>query len=207
MIHRGPGIYPARFTSGADTAMRKSLFPAASTLLASMLLTGCLTVPNIPYQAGVKNSATLLAAKHQPMRVDHFDAAAGVENRKLNVRGANSLSGSASDGTFSTYLREALQTELATAGVLDPNASLVVTGTLLQNKLSDRNAVVGARFVVKRDGETVYDRALTAQHSWESSFMGAIAIPAAFQNHVATVQMLLGQLFSDPDFKRATGIE
>ena len=207
MTLRGPGIDPARITTGADNAMRKSIFPVGTALLASMLLSGCLTVPNIPYQAGVKNSATLLSGKHQPMRVGDFAAAAGVENRKLNVRGANSLSGSASDGTFSTYLKEALQTELATAGVLDPNAMLVVTGTLQQNMLSDRNAAVGARFVVKRNGETVYDRVLTARHSWESSFMGAIAIPTAFQNHVATVQMLLGQLFSDPDFKRATGVE
>ena len=190
--------------------MQKTVLRCCTTLLAITLLSGCLSVPNIPYQSSVRNSSVLMAGGYAPMQVGAFNASAGVENHTLNVRGANSLSGSKRDGTFSTYLQEALQSELATAGLLDPASGIVITGTLLQNQLtagvSTGTSVLSARFVVTRDGKTVYDRVLTANHNWESSFMAAVAVPAAFDNHVATVQQLVGKLLEDPDFKRAAAI-
>ena len=191
--------------------MNNTLRSACIATLAATLLSGCLTVPNLPYQPGVQNTAMLLAGNYGGMQAGGFDAALGIENKRLNLRGTNSLSGSTRDGTFSTYLQDALQAELATAGLLEAGAPLVVSGTLLQNQLSagtaEGHSVVSARFVVKRNGEPVYDRVLTARHEWASSFMAAIAVPTAFQNHVGTVQKLLGQLFADPDFKRATATD
>lgn len=34
---------------------------------------------------------------------------------------------------------------------------------------------------------------------------GAVAIPAAMRNYAAAVQKLLGELFGDPEFKKAVG--
>lgn len=189
--------------------MRKTLLACSLALSSCLLLAGCLSVPSAPYQAGVQNSGKLLAGHYKPMRAGKFDAAVGVEDRAINVRGANTLTSGARDGTFSGYLREALEAELATAGLLDHQAPVTISGTLLQNRVDagsarSASAVVGARFVVERNGQVVYDRVLTARHAWDSSFMAAIAVPTAFQNHAAAIQKLLGQLFADPDFERAT---
>lgn len=148
----------------------------------------------------------LLLQGRSGIRVGDFDAAAGVENEQLRARGA-SISGG-KDGLYSNYLRDAVSTELETAGRLQPDSATTVEGTLLRNELNaggvkTADAVVAARFRVKHGDETVYEQTLTAEHRWESSFMGPIAVPAALQNYVATVQKLLGQLFADPRFRDA----
>lgn len=97
--------------------------------------------------------------------------------------------------------------ELQTAGRYDGNANTSVSGTLTDNRLDAAiktgTADVGAHFIVTRSGAKVYDKTWSAHQSWDSSFMGAVAIPAAMRNYAAVVQKLLGELFNDPDFAKA----
>lgn len=181
-------------------------------LIATLALqSACVSMVASKYQPGMANAEVLSRQSGAaPLRVGAFSADPKLDGKPLNVRGST-LSGG-EDGKFSTYLRDALSTELKTAGRLDDNAAIEISGELLQNRLNggggaaagDGHATVQARFVIKRDGAQVYDRTLTAEHHWPSSFMGPIAIPAAFDNYTATVQKLLQQLFSDPQFERAT---
>ncbi|MBW8809237.1 MAG: hypothetical protein JF591_10480 [Lysobacter sp.] len=182
-----------------------------SALVATLALqSACVSMVASKYQPGLANAEILSRRLDAaPLRVGRFSADPKLDSKPLNVRGST-LSGG-EDGKFSTYLRDALSTELRTAGRLDDNAASEISGELLQNRLNsggaaagDGQATVQARFVIKRDGAQVYDRTLTADHHWPSSFMGPIAIPAAFDNYTATVQKLLQQLFSDPQFERAT---
>lgn len=182
-----------------------------SALVATLALqSACVSMVASKYQPGLANAEILSRQLDAaPLRVGRFSADPKLDSKPLNVRGST-LSGG-EDGKFSTYLRDALSTELRTAGRLDDNAASEISGELLQNRLNGGGAAVGdgqatvqARFVIKRDGAQVYDRTLTAEHHWPSSFMGPIAIPAAFDNYTATVQKLLQQLFSDPQFERAT---
>ena len=68
--------------------------------------------------------------------------------------------------------------------------SLAKTGT----------ASVGGEFSLAKNGAVVFKKSFVAKHQWESSFIGAVAIPAAIDNYSTTVQKLLGELLSDPDF-------
>jgi hypothetical protein len=161
------------------------------------------------YQASIDNTEVLLAHPSDKLSVGHVDAAAGVANQHLSVRGSELTGGP--DGTFSGYLRDALMIELKAAGRFDPNSTTRIDGTLTHNELDggavkNAKAVLAARFVVNRNGKAVYDKTLTAAHQWESSFIGAIAIPAAFQNYPAAMQKLVAQLFNDPEFIQATGM-
>ena len=72
-------------------------------------------------------------------------------------------------------------------------------GSLVTN-----TATVVVRFKLADGQRTRYDRTLTATDEWESSALGAIAIPRAIQRYVTTVQKLVGMLFADPDFIAAT---
>ncbi|NLA68351.1 MAG: hypothetical protein GX856_08945 [Gammaproteobacteria bacterium] len=67
-----------------------------------------------------------------------------------------------------------------------------------------RDALATELKAAGRDGEVVYDRTLRVDHEWDSSFLGAIAIPTAFDNYAAAVQKLLQALFTDPGFVAAT---
>lgn len=175
-------------------------------LLVMLLGTGCVHMQAPAYQAGVDNTARLLQGSGT-VAVEPFTAAPGVKDRGLSVRGSP-LDGAA-DGRFSTYLGEALSAELGAAHRLDPKSQVRIRGVLTRNELNGAGvsvgkARVGARFTVVRDGQQVYDKELDATHEWESSFIGMVAIPAAVQNYVTTVQKLLSKLISDDEFARAT---
>lgn len=178
----------------------------ALALVLPLVVAGCVSTPATTYQPGVDNTERLLAGRGEAA-VGRFDAAAGVENRSLNMRGSALKGGR--DGTFSTYLQDAVVRELQEAGRYREGASVVIGGTLLDNRLNAASgtgtARVSAEFIVTRDGQRVYARTFEVENRWESSFMGAIAIPAAIQGYSATVQKLLGELFADPEFRRAMG--
>lgn len=176
----------------------------AATLLA---LAACGSTPAPAYQPSIANLQALRVGM-KPIGVDDFSAAAGVNDSRLGVR-ADSMTGAGGDGAFSTYLQQALETELRNAGRFDAEAGLRLSGVLIENRLdasgfSVGRASVGARFVLTRDGVVIYDKAHNVEHEWESSFMGALAIPAAMQGYAGAMQKLTGQLFADPTFVEAT---
>jgi hypothetical protein len=49
----------------------------------------------------------------------------------------------------------------------------------------------------------VFDKEIVATSTWESSFMGAVAIPAAINQYGALYQKLVGQLLDDTEFLAA----
>lgn len=125
-----------------------------------------------------------------------------MSNHSLAVR-ASTLTGG-SDGTFSTYLHDAIVVELQTSGRYDASSALQISGVLTRNELSSGigtgTATVGAELALTRNNEVCFKKTLVAEHKWDSSFIGAVAIPTAFNNYPTAVQKLLGELFTDPDF-------
>ena len=173
-----------------------------------LLLTACVSMPAPTYQPAVANTQVLMHGDRSTISLGEFGAAQGVENTTLSVRGSSL--GGGSDGTFSTYIHDALQAELQAAGRYDPAASSRLSGTLIENKLDGGSTRTGtaslsAHFILTRQQTPVYGKTLAIKHQWDSSFMGAIAIPAAMNNYATAVQKLIGQLFADPDFVQASG--
>ena len=182
---------------------RLLLAPALAAVLAA-----CAHTPAPAYQPGVDNLRALRAGPATPLAVGDFDAGPKVGDERLGGLRGSSMSG-AEDGLFSTYLQRALEAELRQAGRLDPEADLRLEGTLVRNQLSANSgstgyANVAARFVLRRGEDVVLDKEIAARAEWESSFMGALAIPAGMQGYVSAVQKLAGALFADPDFQAAT---
>lgn len=184
---------------------RRRFLPACLALIA-LALSGCISTPAPRYNPSVANSSLML--QHRPIAdVGPFTAAAGVENRALSMRGSRLQGGS--DGTYATYLRDAVIAELQVAGGYVPGSRVRIDGELTHNSLNVAgikvgSAEVGARFIVRREGVVVYDRSLKANHEWDSSFIGALAIQAGIDNYGTTVQKLIGQLLADPAFIEAT---
>jgi hypothetical protein len=167
-------------------------------------LTACSSVAP-KYTLVPENVNRLRDAGFEPTRLGDFNAAAknGNDVNHLTIRGGTYQS--PYDSSYVSYLREALRMELDEARLLNPNATVEVSGFLLRNELNaagiaTADAQIEARFVVKRDGQVRFDKVLTATHQWESSFMGNIAIPRAQQNYPTVIQKLLANLYADPDF-------
>lgn len=184
--------------------IRSSRLPAA--LILATLSAGCaMQAPR--YTASLENVQKIKDAGTQSVKVGTFESTPGKGNANpISVRG-NTLA-SPYDGSYARYLAEALKQELALAGKLAPDAQIDVSGALQQNDISlpavgSGSGDLSARFVVTRGGETRYDQVKSIHDVWDSSFVGAIAIPRAQAQYPTMVQKLLAELYADPAFMQA----
>ena len=94
------------------------------------------------------------------------------------------------------------------AKLYDARSDTEISGALLRNHvdaggLSVNEGQLEARFIVRRSGQERFNKIKRADHKWESSFAGAVAIPLAANNYTVMVQKLIGALVTDPDFVAA----
>jgi len=169
----------------------------------ALLLTGCAsTAPN--YQATNDNTRTLQLVSGGNVGVGNFTAASDDLNH-LTIR-AERFSSPYND-SFAEYLKQALRSELEASGKLNANSATTITGILLKNELNTPfdigTAHISARIVVTRNSTSLFDKVISGDSQWESSFIGAIAIPASRQHYADAIKKLLRNLFADPDFRKA----
>lgn len=174
-------------------------------LMAVALLAACSTsAPR--YQPSIDNVEVLKRTSGQ-VGVGTFVVKAGMSNAtSIGLRASSMISPVAPD--YAAYLADALRQELQLAGKLDPNSGIEISGALVRNEvnaggLSTNDATIAAQFVVKKAGTVRYDKVKEASATWESSFVGAVAIPRAQQQYPVVVQKLLATLVADTDFQAA----
>jgi hypothetical protein len=177
-------------------------------LIFALALTGC---ANVKLDASSATPATvekLRLANLTPVQVGMFKLAPGkdpaMDTGLGGLRGNTLLP---AKGSWSQLLKETLVTELTASGLLDPASRSVIEGLLTDSTV---DAAIGtgtgrlaARFTVTRGGRVMYDKEVSAEASWESSFMGAVAVPTAMNQYSALYKTLIAKLVDDPDFRRA----
>lgn len=169
--------------------------------VASVFLSAC-AISGPKYDAQPANQATLRNGGFQSAVVGAFTAVS-PKLEKLTIRG-NPLV--ATTGTSSGDIRQALELELSRAGLLSADSATKITGILKENDLNGRGvsegtASISVEFVVHRNEVETYRATKSVEHSWESSFIGAKAIPAASQGYVQTIEKLISSLIADPEFQ------
>lgn len=169
---------------------------------------GCTTVMPVPMSSAATSQA-LRSAKLVPTAVGTFKLAPG-RPAAMDVELSGGLRGSnitAPSGSYAKHLKEFLMAELQAAGMLDLASKAVIEGQLTDSKvdaaIGTGTARLAARFQVLRDGQSLYDKELAVDDSWDSSFVGAVAIPRAIEHYGALYRTLVGKLVADSDFKRA----
>ena len=99
--------------------------------------------------------------------------------------------------------------DLKTAGKYDPTAALTIAGELTENSLSTGlsagHATLAARFKLVRGKDVLYTKELRQEEHWDSSFIGAVAIPDAINHYTSQYGKLLDQLYKDEGFRTAAG--
>jgi hypothetical protein len=175
---------------------------ASSAALAS----GCsLIAPR--YTASLDNVQKLKDGGIAPTKVGAFKSDPGKDNSTtISIRGSSLAS--PYDNSYADYLAESLKQELSLAGKLAPDAQIEVTGALQKNDISippvgSGSGDITARFIVTRAGAVRYDQVKSIHDEWDSSFVGAIAIPRAQEQYPILVQKLLAAVYADPAFIQA----
>jgi len=191
--------------------MMSTLVSRLALAVTLAVLTGCASVKMPAPAPSAANAERLRAVKLAPSQVGTFKLAAGKPaSMDTTLGGLRGSTLSPTDGSFAGQLRDEIATELTAAGLLDAKSGIVIEGQLTDSMV---DAAIGtgrgrlaAKIQVKRDGQTVFDKEVVAEASWESSFVGAIALPAAINQYGALYKTLVGKLFDDADFKRALSV-
>ncbi|WP_457445055.1 hypothetical protein [Roseateles sp. P5_E4] len=171
-------------------------------------LTGCASVKMPAPAPSAANAEKLRATKLVPAQVGSFKLAAGKPaEMDTTLGGLRGSSLSPAGGSFAGQLRDEIAAELTAAGLLDSKSKIVIEGQLTDSMvdagMSTGKGRLAAKIQIKREGKTVFDKEVIAESTWESSFVGAIALPAAINQYGALYKTLVGKLFDDADFKRA----
>jgi hypothetical protein len=181
-------------------------FPIILLVVLSAFTSGCATTL-APHQPSLDTVTLLRSSGIAKLAVGDFKLAPGAKpdiDRSVTARASTA---SPAEGTFSAYLKAALVSDLKASGLYDADAPLAVQGQLVDAQLdtgmSTGKTLVSAHFQVMHSGQTVFDKTLKDEHTWESSFIGAVAIPRALNEYQAGYANLLGQLYKDPDFLSA----
>ena len=174
-------------------------------------LTGCVSVKMPAAAPSAANAEKLRVTKLAPTQVGTFKLAAGKPAAMdTTLGGLRGSSVSPTNGSFAGQLRDEIAAELTAAGLVDPKSPIVIEGQLTDSMvdagMSTGKGRLAAKIQIKRDGQTVFDKEIVAEAAWESSVVGAIALPAAINQYGALYKTLVGKLFDDADFKRALAI-
>ncbi len=172
-----------------------------------LALAACAEAPLPPPQATLDNIQAVRAADLAPLRVAAFTPGPGKPtdmDRSVAVRaGVQPAPG----GSFAKYLGDTVAAELKAAGKLDDASTLIVSGVVTETHVDSgmptAHAALGAKFTLVRDGKAVFEKTLRVESSWDSNFIGAVAIPDAFNHYSGLFPQLAAALFADPDFKAA----
>lgn len=167
------------------------------------LVVGC-SINTPQYSPSVANIGQLKMAKLKPLAIDKVvpDAVLGSNDSSISLRGSSM---SPTNGSYSSYLQEALKTEFQAAGLLDASSQVKLSGVLIKNDVnvagfSTGDSIIEAKIKITKAGHIVYDKLKTATLQFESSFAGAVAIPKGQSMYPTTVQKFIETLVTDSDF-------
>lgn len=191
-----------------NLSLSRSMMRRLAMVAVLAAMTGCASVKMPAPAPSAANAEKLRATKLAPAQVGNFTLAAGKPaTMDTSLSGLRGSTLSPTNGSFSSQLRDEIAAELTAAGLLDPKSNAVIQGQLTDSMI---DAAIGtgkgrlaAKIQVQRNGKTVYDKEVVAEATWESSFIGAVAIPLAMNQYGALYKTLVGKLFDDADFKRA----
>ena len=176
-------------------------------LAVALVLSGCATAQLSTPQASLDNIQAIRAASLPAMNVGAFTPGPGAPTDMDKAILIRAGADTAPEGSFATYLGDTLRAELKGAGKYDPASPLMVSGVItdthLVSEVGAPNARLAARFTLSRGGRPVFTKELTVSDQWEFEYVGAVAIPDAFNHYAGLFPKLVGALLADPDFLAA----
>lgn len=181
---------------------------SAALLVMLAGLVGCAAVKMPAPTASAASVESLRGASLAPATAGSFSLAAGKPaEMDRTLGGLRGSSVGPASGSFAQQLKDQLIADLRAAGLYDEASKIVIDARLTDSRV---DAAIGtgtgrlaAQFIVRRGGQTVFDKEVAVDAQWESSFVGAVALPAAINQYTAFYPALTRKLFADADFRAA----
>lgn len=175
----------------------------AAVCLTAFLATGCAQLVAPPYSADYAVLDQLKRAQPDKTAVAAFqptDPKHEVNHLTLRAARLNSASGS-----FAKYLEDALIGDLKEISVYDPSAHTRIDAVILHNEMaiggiSTGEGLMDVELTVTREGVQRLHKTYKARTSFESSFLGGIAIAKGQSEYPNLVRTFLRNVYSDPAF-------
>lgn len=184
------------------------IFKVSAIAAVTTTVVGCASVTMPPPSATATTIEALRTASIVPAATGKFGLAAGIDpavDKSLSGLRGSSLQPASS--SFSQQLKEVIIAELKAAGLYDEKSSVQIEGQLMESQVDAAigigTARLAARFTVDRSGKRVFDKVLSVNSQWESSFIGAVALPEAINRYSSLYKELAAKLFEDKDFRTA----
>jgi len=171
-------------------------------------LIGCASVTMPPPTANANTVEKLRSANLAPSTVGRFSLAPG-RNAEMDksVGGLRGSSIRGANGSLSQQLKEVIIAELKASGLYDEKSQTQIEAQLVDSQvdaaIGTGTARLAANFTVDKAGKRVFEKELSVDSQWESSFVGAIAIPEAINQYTSLYKALAAKLFDDKDFHAA----
>lgn len=171
-------------------------------------LFGCASVKLPPPTAKADTVQALRFANLSSASVGEFRLASGKDtNMDTELGGLRGSTLTAASGSFSQQLKDEVTAALKAAALYDEQSPFRIEGRLTDSMvdaaIETGSARLAARFIVNRGNRQVYNRELSVESSWPSSFTGAVALPKAINEYGALYKKLTDKLFTDKKFKSA----
>lgn len=168
--------------------------------MACLVFLSACSIPAPKYSPTYDNVQLLQSTTTRVNVIDFTVSNPGL--RSISLRGNSLISPHGND--MVDYLQTALKSELKKAGLLDQKSNVELTAIIKENDIdtavSVASGVISADFSVRSNGSILYSKNINIKHEWESSFVGAIAIPAAAESYKVMTEKMINRLFSDRDF-------
>jgi hypothetical protein len=170
--------------------------------LTALLLQGCgATMPR--YEASFDNVQALKS--QAPLVKLNSPAVVADKGQDSIFARANPIH--SPEGSISKHVQKALEDELRLAGLVEASAPRHLDVRLRNSKLDapigTGSGAISADFTLREGERSLYSTRKTVTSTWDSSFMGALAIPAAANAFNPLVRKLLAELYQDPAFIEA----
>jgi len=108
-------------------------------------------------------------------------------------------------GSFSKYLEESLKEHLKHASLYNESSNIKVAVLMLKNNVdimgfSIGEADISAKFTVYKNNKIIHNKVYSIHHTWDSSFIGQVAIENALNNYPIAIQKLINKFTLNQDF-------
>jgi hypothetical protein len=177
-----------------------------ATLGAVSILAGCVGIKTPTYSSDYVAIDALKAYKLKKVAVEDV-APKDVEDNvnKITLRGANLV---VENGTFATYLQNAMINDLKEISIYDKNSSIKLNLTILKNDIDVSGFSTGtgemeiALRIVGPNG-VLLEKNYYAVTQFDSAFGAIVAVPKGQSEYPKLVQKLLSTVYSDQQFINA----
>ena len=184
--------------------------PASLALVALMGLAaaGCANVAMPAPQPSLPTIRALRDGDLPALKVADFSLAPGMSQSSYSSVTIRSVVLSPpGGGDLAAYLQHTLEADLRAGGKLDDKSALGVSGILTKSDVSSAigtgSGSLAAKFSLRKADKVVFEKDFSVSDQWDSSFIGAEAIPDAMNHYTALYDKLVQKLLTDTDFEAA----